>query len=213
MRHRLLDVGNHRAQIAPADATGHGHHALEVFPGNLRLAGNRLHRRHSSQREQMAVGRADRQLQQAAIRVAQTLGYPQPQAYHFRSADDVGGDHAVQHGVDRLADRIHIAAFLCCLGWIDMNQQRVAGRIDAIAHVDHTADLGNARGDVLCRAVQLFRGVSKDLDFDRLRHRSQVADQVFHQLGHFDLEAGHIAFDPAADIVHDRLHWPPVAAL
>ena len=94
---------------------------------------------------------------------------------------------------------------------VDLHVKRVAGRVDAAADIDHARNLGNPGGNPTCRVQQRLLVICEQLDLDRLRHRSEVADQVFHQLRHLDAEPWHILHDLGADLPHDlvdRPSWP-----
>ena len=90
-----------------------------------------------------------------------------------------------------------------------MHIKRVAGHDDPVANLRnarHAVDsLGDAPGGCLQQSV-IF---AVELDLDGLGHGSQIADQVFHQLGGINFDAGDLVGDLTADLVHDGFDVPP----
>ena len=64
-----------------------------------------------------------------------------------------------------------------------------------------------------CRGLKLRGVIAKQLDFDGLRHCGEITNEIFHQLCGFNLQAGNLRADLLADICHDSVNGPPVAAL
>ena len=61
-----------------------------------------------------------------------------------------------------------------------------------------------------CR-FQLLRIVAEQLDLDRLRNGGQIADQILHQLGGFDLQARHLMLNLGPDLRHHLFDIAPIA--
>mgnify|MGYP002652400896 CR=1 FL=1 len=77
----------------------------------------------------------------------------------------------------------------------------------AIDHLDHALDRADALGDLLGGVFQLLGIVAEQLDFDRLRHRGQITDQILHQLRGLDLQARHFGRDRT---IYNPWHYVPV---
>ena len=195
-------VADRRAHVAAADPARDGDHPLQIVAGDFGLAGDRLDRGDAGQREKVAVGGADPQGFNVPDRVAAAGRNPDPQADHLRALLHFRGDHSgkialeySRHGVGRNAFQ---SGFLA----VYADVQGVAGQHDPVVDIHHTGHLFDAGGHLRRQAPQQLLIVREYLDLNRLGNGSQIADQVFHQLGHFDLDSGHVVLDPAADVVH-----------
>ena len=172
---------------------------------DLRLTLHRGQRGQLAQRHALAVGGADRQILQLLDLRARRRCQPHAHADHPRPLRQPRGDGAGHRHVHLLHHAVGGQPDQAGLHRIHLHFQRVAGGIDAVAHVDHAVELADRRRDLARGVVQLLWIVAIQLHLDRLRHRHQVADQVFHQLRQLDLQAGHLGLDLAAHLGHHLL--------
>src|SRR5471032_2405374 len=127
---------------------------------------------------------------------------PDPHTDHLDAAGDLRRHATAQQILQALGDRVRIHALQRRLDRIDVDVERVAGRVDAVADIDHAGDFGYAVGHLVRGLRQRLWIIAEDFYFHRLRHCRQVADQILHQLRHFYSQSRYIVFDLLADIVH-----------
>ena len=130
---------------------------------------------------------------------------PYAHVHELRSLADLRRDVAVEDVAQRRGDVLRRQALQTGARAVDHDVERVAGRHDAVGHVDHALDAAQAAGDGLREARQHGRVVREELHLDGLRDGREIADEVFHQEHELDLEAGHLVFDLAPHVVHDLL--------
>ncbi len=154
-----------------------------------------------------------RRWRQVGHGVAQPVGNPDPHPDHLDPALHMGGDGAAEGVLQQARDRLGVDPLERRLAPVDVDLQGVAGGIDAVLHPDDPLDPTDFAGDGLCRRIQLFGVVGEEFDFHRLRHGGEIADEIFHQLGHLDIETGNLLFDPGANGVHHLPDGPARAGL
>ena len=157
----------------------------------------------------MAIGRAQQQVADVALGVAQLLRRRCAHPDHFGAFLDLGCHRAGEVLTQRPGDRFWVDTLERRFGPIHVNFQRVAGWLDAVAYVHHACDHANRLSSLRGQRLQLAGVVGEDLDLHRLRHRSQIADQVLHQLRELDLHPRHELFHVVAHVVHDFFDRPP----
>ena len=194
-----------RAQVAAADAAGHGDHALEVLARDLRLArapACSVATRDSGNTWPSA--RADRQLRRAA-RCAGARCRRQPARARRPSCRPRGNCVATvpsTAAAHLVGDAVRVEPSSAALAGSTCTVSASPAGLMPSRTPTTPLILPICVGDLLRGGVQLRRIVAVELDLDRLRHRGQVADQVLHQLRHLDVQARHLLLDLAADLVH-----------
>ncbi|MFX6827074.1 hypothetical protein ABTH45_19390, partial [Acinetobacter baumannii] len=84
---------------------------------------------------------------------------------------------------------------LLCNAGSHPHRYGIARDSQAIDNFDHAFDLADCFGDAARSLLKYCWIVAEQLDLDRLRHSGEIANQVFHQLKRFDLEARNLRFD------------------
>src|SRR5258708_4026910 len=140
---------------------------------------------------------------------ARTLWDPCTDAYKFWTALDFGGrgrtGKKTFHG---RGHRVGMHAFDSSICAVDDNIERVAGKHDTALHIDYARDLADGLGNNGRSLLEQGTIIRIKFDFDRLRNSREIADQVFHQLRHFNFETRHLLFYFFANVVDDLVDRP-----
>ncbi len=207
------DVGNCRTQAAADDPPGHRHHRLEILARDLRLAGHDADVGDARQREDVAVGGADRQAAELVLRDRGRVGQTDADVDDLVGLGQRGRDDAGQRPVERGLDVGGRRALEAGADRIDPHGERVAGELKPVLDLGDTGDLADQRRDLLRLCGQDRRIGGEEFDLDRLRHGGEIADQILHQLRHLDLDAGHARRDLAQHVGHHLFGGLGVARL
>ncbi len=138
---------------------------------------------------------------------------PDPDVRQVGAGLDLGGHIAAEQALDLLARFGPVDALQFGEHRVDLDLQPVAGDHHPGLHLGDAADLADGVGHLRRGPLQQGDVVGIELHLDGLRHGRQVADQVLHQLGGLDLEAGHVGLHLVPDLGHHLLDRPAAGAL
>lgn len=153
----------------------------------------------------MPIRSAHRQREQLRQAPLHCIGHANAHAHALGLLRQLRRHHTSKRIVDRQRHGRHGHAFERRLVRIDLHIQRITGQLHTVLDLNHARNISDGLGDALCLRHQRLRIRRIQLDLDRLRHRSKVADKVFHQLGQFHLDARHFVLDVLAHVAHHFL--------
>ncbi len=155
------------------------------------------------EREDVTVGRADRQAGEIGLLETQRVGQPNAHADRLRRLGEHCRDRSGQRRVNGLRHGVGGDAFHPGANGVDLHVKRIAGELHAAFDFDHAVDAADCGGDLRRLLVKRVRIEAEQLDLDRLRHGCQIADQILHELCKLDLHARHLGGDLGQDGGHD----------
>src|SRR5215472_15857422 len=115
----------------------------------------------------MPIRRAKHEVGEVAIGGPRIRRGPDPNTDLLYRGGDLGGNLAMEIIVEEPGRLGWVDTLDCRLDLVDLDIERVAGRVDTVAEVDHARDLGDLGGDLASRFQQNIWVVRKQLHLDR----------------------------------------------